>query len=68
MFGGGDGVARGRINYHNTAAGGRFDINVVHANAGPADDNQFFAGFDNCRGDRSLTTHYHAFIVTDDLN
>ena len=40
-----------RVDDHHAAAGGRLDVDVVEADAGPADDDQVGAGGEDLGGD-----------------
>ena len=51
VLGGGDDVALRRVDDHHAAAGGGVDVDVVEADAGPADDHQVAAGLEHLGGD-----------------
>ena len=40
-----------RVHHHDAAARGRLDVDVVEADAGPADDDQLVGGFEHLGGD-----------------
>ena len=52
VLGGRHDVALRRVDDHHAAAGGRVDVDVVEADAGPADDEQVGAGGEHLGGDR----------------
>ena len=45
MFRRGDGIAEGRVHHHDAARRSRRNIDIVHADAGPADHFQILGGF-----------------------
>ena len=44
VLGGREDVRLRRVDHHHAAAGGRLDVDVVEADAGPADDDEVGAG------------------------
>ena len=53
VLGGRDDVALRGVDDHHAAAGGGVDVDVVEADAGPADDEQVAAGGEHVVGDRA---------------
>src|SRR5687767_186017 len=66
QFGGGDGVAAGGVHDHDPAAGGGFDIDVVHSDASATDDPELGGGFHDVAGDLGLGPDDHGRDVFDD--
>ena len=58
VLGGGDRVANGRVDHGDAGAGGRVQINVIHADAGPGDDFKIASGGDHRLGDLGLAAHH----------
>ncbi|MNC24978.1 hypothetical protein D3C75_730510 [compost metagenome] len=65
---GGDGVAVRRIHNNDAAFGGGFQIDVVHAYTGAADNLQVFGGFHHSGVDLGLAADHHGIIVGDDFH
>src|SRR5690606_11798106 len=66
-LGGGDGVARGGVHHDDTALGGGLDIDIVHADAGAANDLEQRRGGQHLLGDLGLGTHGDGVHVFDQL-
>ncbi len=50
-FGGGYGISAGGIHDHDAVLGSGFDVDIIDADAGAADDLEVGGGFDDCAGD-----------------
>ncbi len=55
-------IAFGRVHHNNAAAGGGIDIDIVHANTGPADNLQRRGRVDEVRRDFGGTAHHQSSI------
>ena len=66
VFGGGDGIAEGRIHHHNAARRGAGDIHIVNANAGASHHFQARCDFQHFPRDLGGGPHREAIILTDD--
>ena len=66
VLGRGDGVAVRRVHHHDAAGGGGFDVDIVHADAGAADDFQVGGGVEQFLGDFGGGADGEAVIVADD--
>ena len=65
VLGGGHGVARGSVNDGNAAPGGGFEVDVVDADARPADDLEVRPGFEDVSGDLGVAADDEGFAVGD---
>ena len=63
---GGNGVAARRVHHHHAALGGSLDVDVVHADAGAADDAEPGRGFDHLARYFRLGTHHHGHNIPDE--
>ncbi len=63
QFGGGNGVAAGGVHHDDAALGGGIDIDIVHADAGAADDAEIGGGGDDLLGDLGLGADDHGVNV-----
>ena len=68
MLGGGHGVAFGSVQNHDAFSGGCGDIDIIHANAGAADNFKACACFDNFFGNAGEGASYESVIIIDNLN
>ena len=66
VFGGGDGVACRGVDYGNPSVGGGFQVYVVHANAGTANDLKFGAGIYDVLRDLGLASHDETVVFRQD--
>ena len=60
-FRGGDRIAAGGVHHDDSALGSGIDINVVHANAGPAHHAQLRRCFHHFPSHLGFRTHHHGF-------
>ncbi len=68
VLGRGDHIARGRIDHGDARLGGRFNVDVVNADAGAADDTQLLARPDHLGGRLGGAAHEQGVVVADDLD
>jgi hypothetical protein len=66
VLGGGHRVAAGRVLHDDAAPRGGRDVDVVDADAGPADDLEPLAGLDHVGGDLAARTDQEAVELADD--
>ena len=67
MLGGGDRVAERRVHHDHAAGRGGWNIDVVDADAGAANDLQFLRALEQLRGDLGRGANGEPVIVADDL-
>ncbi len=65
VLGGGDGVALGGVGDQDAALGSRFDVYVVHPDAGPADRLQVVGGLYYLGGDLGGAPDYESVVFPD---
>ena len=68
MLGGGHGVALGRIEHNNAAAGGVGHVDVVHTHAGPANDLEVYGGVQHLGRGLGFAAHYQGVVLGDDAD
>ena len=66
MFRRGNGVSFRSIHHHDATSGGRFNIDVIHPDPGPANHFQFVGGGNNLAGYFGGTADCQAIILADD--
>ncbi len=67
VLGGGDDVRCRRVHYEYASAGGRLDVDVVHAHACPAYDLEVLACLHHVRGDLGARADDQCVVVTNDV-
>ena len=67
MFGGGDGVAAGRVHHNDAPARGGVHVHIVDTDTGPSDDFELLRGVDDFLGHLGLAADDQAFVLADDL-
>jgi len=67
VLGGGDVVALGRVHHHDAPGGGRGDVDVVDADARPADHLQLLGPGDHVRRDLGAAADHQALDVGDEF-
>jgi hypothetical protein len=66
MLGGGYGVPCGCVDNDDAAPGGGVNVNIIHADTGPADDLELIAGGDDSGCNLGLAAYQQGFVITDD--
>jgi hypothetical protein len=66
VLSGGDGVAERGVDDHDAVFGGGFDVDIVHADAGPADDAQLAGMGQKVGCDLGLGADHQRVILTED--
>ena len=67
MFRRGHGVCTRRIEYDHATSRGRFHIDIIHSDPGPANNAQLLRRIENFSCDLSLTAHNDSLRITDEL-
>jgi hypothetical protein len=67
VLGGGDQIRRRRVDDEHAAVGGSGDVDVVHADAGAADDLEARAGLEQLRRDLGAAAHDEGVVLGQDL-
>ena len=68
MFGGRNGVSAGCVQHDDAAPRRRFDIDIVHADAGAADHAQFRSGIQDTGGHFGLAAHDQSAELGDKID
>ncbi len=67
VLGGGHGVADGRVDHGDTGAGSRVQVDVIHADAGPADYLEPAPRLNNLSGDLGFAANHQGIVFPDSL-